>query len=252
MPDADQSVLDERGIFEGIALSALDGAACELHVSREELTLALADEGATDGSPKLTTSTPTRSTTPSGPGSSGRSTTRPRREDRRRRGGDPAPGGAIRPGGAGDQRPAGSLRRRFGSGADRGAGEPHRCPDPRAREPAATPALNERPPPATLRPRESQPPGDPALNDQDPRRREAAWVEFVSVRTGGDLLSQAVSHQVPSAQKGLTALFGMGRGVSPSLLPPKSLGTAGAFQPPRRPEHPAIRRGLKTARRPTR
>lgn len=44
----DQSVLDERGIFEGIALSALDGAACELHVSREELTLALADEGATE------------------------------------------------------------------------------------------------------------------------------------------------------------------------------------------------------------
>ena len=67
-------------------------------------------------------------------------------------------------------------------------------------------------------------------NDDDPRRREAAWVEFVSVRTGGDLLSQAVSHQVPSAQKGLTALFGMGRGVSPSLLPPKSVGTAGAFQ----------------------
>ena len=44
----DQSVLDERGIFEGIALSALDGAACQLHVSREELTLALADEQATE------------------------------------------------------------------------------------------------------------------------------------------------------------------------------------------------------------
>jgi len=44
----DQAVLDERGIFEGIALSALDGAACQLHVSREELTLALADEQATE------------------------------------------------------------------------------------------------------------------------------------------------------------------------------------------------------------
>jgi hypothetical protein len=44
----DQSVLDERGVFDGIALSALDGAACELHVSREELTLALADESATE------------------------------------------------------------------------------------------------------------------------------------------------------------------------------------------------------------
>ena len=55
---------------------------------------------------------------------------------------------------------------------------------------------------------------------------------IVSVRTGGDLLSQAVSHQVPSALRGLTALFGMGRGVSPSLLPPKSVGPAEACRPP--------------------
>ena len=32
------------------------------------------------------------------------------------------------------------------------------------------------------------------------------------------LLSQAVSHQVPSALKGLTSVFGMGTGVTPSLL----------------------------------
>lgn len=44
----DLAILEERGIFEGIALSALDGAACELHVSREELTIALADPRATD------------------------------------------------------------------------------------------------------------------------------------------------------------------------------------------------------------
>jgi hypothetical protein len=44
----DLAVLEERGVFDGIALSALDGAACELHVSREELTLALADPKATD------------------------------------------------------------------------------------------------------------------------------------------------------------------------------------------------------------
>jgi hypothetical protein len=44
----DQAVLDERGVFDGIALSALDGAACELHVSREELALAIADPDATD------------------------------------------------------------------------------------------------------------------------------------------------------------------------------------------------------------
>lgn len=37
------SVLAERGVFEGIALSALDGAACRLQVTREELTAALTD-----------------------------------------------------------------------------------------------------------------------------------------------------------------------------------------------------------------
>lgn len=36
-----------RSLFEAIALSALDGAACDLGVSREELALALADESAT-------------------------------------------------------------------------------------------------------------------------------------------------------------------------------------------------------------
>ena len=34
---------------------------------------------------------------------------------------------------------------------------------------------------------------------------------------GDDLLSHAVTHAVPSAQRGLTALFGMGRGIAPSL-----------------------------------
>lgn len=34
-----------QGIVEQIALSSLDGAACELGVSREELALALADDG---------------------------------------------------------------------------------------------------------------------------------------------------------------------------------------------------------------
>ena len=36
------------------------------------------------------------------------------------------------------------------------------------------------------------------------------------VESGGDLLSQALSNQVPSALRGLTTLFGRGRGVSPS------------------------------------
>ena len=39
--------------------------------------------------------------------------------------------------------------------------------------------------------------------------------------TGGVLLSRALAGQVPSALRGLTALFGMGRGVSPSLKPPE-------------------------------
>jgi hypothetical protein len=43
----DQALLEERGLFETLALSSLDGAACELGVPREELALALASEEAT-------------------------------------------------------------------------------------------------------------------------------------------------------------------------------------------------------------
>ena len=43
---------------------------------------------------------------------------------------------------------------------------------------------------------------------------------FVS---GGVLLSRAVSRQVSSALKSLTSVFGMGTGVSSSLLPPDIL-----------------------------
>ena len=38
---------------------------------------------------------------------------------------------------------------------------------------------------------------------------------------GGDLLSHAPTRAVPSAQRGLTAVFGMGTGVSPSPQPPE-------------------------------
>jgi hypothetical protein len=44
----DQALLEERSVFETIALSGLDGAACELGVPREELALALTSEEATD------------------------------------------------------------------------------------------------------------------------------------------------------------------------------------------------------------
>src|ERR1700693_306334 len=42
---------------------------------------------------------------------------------------------------------------------------------------------------------------------------------------GDDLLSQTVASPVPSAQTGLTAVFGMGTGVSPSLWSPKSFSS---------------------------
>ena len=44
---------------------------------------------------------------------------------------------------------------------------------------------------------------------------------FVQIKSGGVLLSQGVYPQVPSALTGLTAVFGMGTGVSPSLRPPE-------------------------------
>jgi hypothetical protein len=42
-------------------------------------------------------------------------------------------------------------------------------------------------------------------------------------RSGGVLLSRRVSPEVPSALEDLTSLFGMGRGVTPPLWPPKAL-----------------------------
>ena len=50
-------------------------------------------------------------------------------------------------------------------------------------------------------------------NNNKTSRPKAARLYLI----GGDLLSQALASQVPSALRGLTALFGMGRGVSPSL-----------------------------------
>ena len=41
------------------------------------------------------------------------------------------------------------------------------------------------------------------------------------LESGNDLLSRAVSSQVPSTLKGLTSVFGMGTGGTPSLLSPE-------------------------------
>ena len=47
--------------------------------------------------------------------------------------------------------------------------------------------------------------------------------------SGGDLLSQGVSPQVPSALAGLTSVFGMGTGVTPPLWPPETCCQLGLF-----------------------
>ena len=50
--------------------------------------------------------------------------------------------------------------------------------------------------------------------------------DLSSVETGSVLLSRAVSHRVSSALKSLTTVFGMGTGVTSSLLPPDSFALA--------------------------
>ena len=67
----------------------------------------------------------------------------------------------------------------------------------------------------------------------------SAVVVALREKTGGVLLSRALASQVPSALRGLTALFGMGRGVSPSPKPPEK----GERPPP-------LRRSFKTAQQP--
>ena len=64
------------------------------------------------------------------------------------------------------------------------------------------------------------------------------------MESGGDLLSRAVTSQVPSALKGLTSVFGMGTGVTPSSLPPEMVsclvvpsGTIGPLGRPFLPPH---------------
>ena len=56
-------------------------------------------------------------------------------------------------------------------------------------------------------------------SEKGPRRRTGPFFE----NSGGDLLSQGVSPQVPSALAGLTAVFGMGTGVTPPPWPPEIL-----------------------------
>ena len=52
-------------------------------------------------------------------------------------------------------------------------------------------------------------------------KKEAPRLRCFYLESGSDLSSRAVSSQVLSALKGLTAVFGMGTGGTPSSLPPE-------------------------------
>ena len=56
-----------------------------------------------------------------------------------------------------------------------------------------------------------------------------------NMESGGDLLSRAVTSQVPSALKGLTSVFGMGTGGTPSSLPPEIVNSVRDRNSPRLP-----------------
>ena len=52
-------------------------------------------------------------------------------------------------------------------------------------------------------------------------KKEHLISQMLLMESGDVLLSRAVSSQVPSALKGLTSVFGMGTGGTPSPLPPE-------------------------------
>ena len=69
------------------------------------------------------------------------------------------------------------------------------------------------------------------------------------MESGGDLLSRAVSSQVPSALKGLTSVFGMGTGGTPSPLPPEIVSLFGPdFQTLAQHAIPCLHSSLRASR----
>ena len=73
--------------------------------------------------------------------------------------------------------------------------------------------------------RHEQPRHPASKNDKIPSSRSSEGIQSIR-NPGGDLLSQGASPQVPSARAGLTAVFGMGTGVSPPLWPPETVRSA--------------------------
>ena len=59
----------------------------------------------------------------------------------------------------------------------------------------------------------------PTENDEAPSRVSGTGLHHI--KSGNDLLSRTVTRAVPSALRGLTAEFGMGSGVTPSLWSPE-------------------------------
>jgi hypothetical protein len=51
----------------------------------------------------------------------------------------------------------------------------------------------------------------------------------LEIKSGGVLLSHAVTHVVPSALQGLTTEFGMGSGVTPAAWPPETMRRFSVF-----------------------
>ena len=61
---------------------------------------------------------------------------------------------------------------------------------------------------------------------------ECSAIELLrKMDSGSDLLSRAVSSQVPSALRGLTSVFGMGTGGTLSPLPPEIVFHFHAYAP---------------------
>src|ERR1039457_5747439 len=75
----------------------------------------------------------------------------------------------------------------------------------------------------------SPPVCDPRPLTTDRRRRQCPRRSggIVWRNPGGVLLSQGATPQVPSALAGLTAVFGMGTGVSPPPWPPETVRSPG-------------------------
>jgi hypothetical protein len=74
---------------------------------------------------------------------------------------------------------------------------------------------------------------------RDNAHPQGRWALY-EMNSGDDLLSQGVSPQVPSAQAGLTSVFGMGTGVTLPLWPPETFRSSGTAKLPALPLEGAV------------